>query len=193
MKSSVVLLISFCLTNLVLGEILILLIFFNDIRIDPGCTVTKFDQVPTALEICDDIILDNLEVPAGETLRLHLKAGTTVTFRGTTIFGYKQWLGPLVEINGTDVVIQGEEDSILDGQGPLYWDGLGNWGTPKPSFFHLFLHKSAMYNIHVLNNPVQCTMIYDSTNVIFDGWTIDASLGAKVSFELLLHCIYCLF
>lgn len=77
--------------------------------IPTGCVVTRFDQVPVALAICDNIILDSLEVPAGETLKLHLRDGSTLKFRGTTTFGYQEWDGPLVEINGTDVVIQGEE------------------------------------------------------------------------------------
>lgn len=143
--------------------------------------VTQFDQIPVALEICDAIILDNLEVPSGETLKLHLRRGTTVTFRGTTTFGFQHWEGPLVEINGTDVVITGEDDAILDGQGQLYWDGLGEWGTVKPKFFTLQLHNSIMSNIHVLNNPVHCVLLADSSNVTLDGWVIDASSGDPVS------------
>lgn len=144
--------------------------------------MTSFDQVSVALEICDNIILDSLTVPAGETLKLHLRDGTTLTFRGTTTFGYQEWYGPLVEINGTDVVIQGEKGSVLDGQGPLYWDSLGIWGSLKPRFFTLQLHNSVMKNIYILNSPVHCAMLYDSSDVRLEDWTIDISSGAPVSF-----------
>lgn len=151
--------------------------------IPTGCLVTRFDQVPVALAICDNIILDSLEVPAGETLKLHLRDGSTLKFRGTTTFGYQEWDGPLVEINGTDVVIQGEEGSMLDGQGPLYWDSLGIWGSLKPRFFTLQLHNSVMNHIHILNSPVHCAMLYDSSDVRLEEWTIDISSGAPVSFQ----------
>lgn len=129
-------------------------------------------------------------MPSGETLKLHLRPGTTVTFRGNTIFGYQLWEGPLVEINGTDVVIQGEDGAILDGQGSLYWDGLGEWGTVKPKFFTLQLHNSIMSNIHVLNNPVHCVLLADSSNVTLDGWVIDASDGHPVSINYLYVRIF---
>jgi hypothetical protein len=61
-----------------------------------------------------------------------LFAGTTVTFSGTTTFGYKEWDGPLVSVAGTNVHIQGS--GILDGNGAKYWDGQGsNGGKSTPS------------------------------------------------------------
>jgi len=150
--------------------------------------VTQFDEIPVALENCDAIILDNLQVPSGETLKLHLRTGTTVTFRGNTTFGFQHWEGPLVEINGTDVVIQGEYGAILDGQGQLYWDGLGeSGGALKPKFFTLQLHNSIMSNIHVFNNPLHCVLLTDSSHVVLDSWVIDASSGDPVS----NNCCYC--
>jgi polygalacturonase len=66
-------------------------------------------------------------VPAGDTLDLSkLKSGTTVTFTGTTTFGYKEWEGPLVKFGGTNVHAQGS--GVLDGNGAQYWDGQGSNG-----------------------------------------------------------------
>lgn len=152
------------------------------VLLNVGCLVTKFGQVPVALEICDEIVLDNLLVPAGETLKLTLRSGTTVKFRGTTTFSYYEWEGPLVEINGTDVNIYGEDDSLLDGQGELYWDGKGEWSSiVKPKFFIIQLHNSVMSNIHVLNHPIHCVLLADSSNVTLDGWSINSESGNVVS------------
>ncbi|XP_066258091.1 uncharacterized protein [Euwallacea similis] len=142
-----------------------------------SCVVTDFSQVSVALQICDSITLDNLYIPGGETLRLHLNTETKLYFRGNTTFGYYEWEGPLVEINGTNVTIEGEENSILNGQGPLYWDGQGEWGNLKPKFFTIQLHNSSMNNIHVLNNPIHCVNLVDSSDVRLEGWVIDASSG----------------
>nr|AEE62392.1 unknown [Dendroctonus ponderosae] len=144
-----------------------------------GCEVTQFDQVEDAVQKCDTIIFDNLFVPAGETLNLQLRYNSTVYFRGNTTFGYSEWDGPLVAISATDSVIEGEDGSSFNGQGELYWDGLGIWGSLKPNFFQLRLHNTAMSNIVVLNPPKHSVILQDSTNVELIAWTIDASAGAE--------------
>jgi polygalacturonase len=64
-----------------------------------------------------------------------LKTGTTVTFTGTTTFGYKEWEGPLVSVAGTSITITGT--GTLDGLGAKYWDGKGsNGGKSTASFTH---------------------------------------------------------
>jgi polygalacturonase len=55
-----------------------------------------------------------------------LKTGTTVTFSGTTTFGYKEWEGPLISVAGTSITITGT--GTLDGLGAKYWDGEGSNG-----------------------------------------------------------------
>ncbi|XP_066152562.1 uncharacterized protein [Euwallacea fornicatus] len=142
-----------------------------------SCVVTDYSRVSIALKICETIILDNVYIPGGETLRLHLRDGAKLYFRGNTTFGHYAWSGPLVEITGTNVIIEGEENSILDGQGPLYWDKHGEWGVLKPKFFTIQLHNSSMNNIHVLNNPIQCVNLFNSSNVQLARWVIDASSG----------------
>ncbi|KAL1505594.1 hypothetical protein ABEB36_005123 [Hypothenemus hampei] len=141
-----------------------------------ACTVTQFYQVPVAVEICDNIILDNIEVPGGETLVLHLRPGTTLQFRGNITFNHAVWHGPLVDIKGRNVKIDGS-DAILNGQGEKYWDGLGEWGSVKPDFFTIQLHNSTINNIHVLNAPLHGVFLTNSSHVELDSWVIDNSQG----------------
>lgn len=74
-----------------------------------SCVVTVFEDVENAVLHCDQIILDNLKVPAGVTLQLNLTQGTEVVFRGNISFGFELWDGPLVIINGTNITVRGEE------------------------------------------------------------------------------------
>ncbi|XP_050303599.1 uncharacterized protein LOC126741265 [Anthonomus grandis grandis] len=144
--------------------------------VDDWCVVTEFDEVAKAVKNCTNIILDSVQVPGGETLKLHLNEGTQLIFRGEIVFGYAVWAGPLVEINGTNVYIEGE-GAVLNGQGELYWDGKGEWGSLKPKFFTLQLHNSVMTFINVLNSPVHCVQLADSTDVELSFWTIDNWAG----------------
>jgi hypothetical protein len=50
---------------------------------------------------------------------------TTITFEGTTTFGFAEWAGPLISVAGTNITVSG---GTLDGQGQLYWDGQGSNG-----------------------------------------------------------------
>lgn len=94
---------------------------------------------------CSTITLTDVEVPAGETLDLSgLKSGTKVIFKGTTTFGYKEWKGPLVRIDGDNISVDGT-GATLDGDGKRWWDTKGtNGGKKKPKF--IYAHK--------LNNSV---------------------------------------
>lgn len=57
-----------------------------------ACTISDFSQVSGCLR-STQITVSNLQVPGGETLSLEkLQDGTTVTFSGTTTFGYKEWV-----------------------------------------------------------------------------------------------------
>ena len=57
-----------------------------------ACTISEFSQVSGCLS-STQIIVSSLQVPGGETLSLEkLRDGTTVTFTGTTTFGYKEWV-----------------------------------------------------------------------------------------------------
>jgi polygalacturonase len=92
--------------------------------------------VASAKSSCPTITLDSLVVPAGTTLDLtKLAKGTHVVFKGTTTFGYKEWVGPLVSISGDSLTIDGT-GATLDGDGARWWDTKGsNGGKTKPKFF----------------------------------------------------------
>ncbi|XP_060534912.1 polygalacturonase-like [Cylas formicarius] len=141
------------------------------------CVVSKFDNVVAAVKECSNILFDNLFVPAGITLKLNLTDGAVVTFRGNTTFGFTNWFGPLVTINGTGIVVQGEAGSVFDGQGQLYWDDKGTRGTPKPQFFTIEAFHSIFRNINVLNCPVHCVQPTNAINVTFTDWFIDNRVG----------------
>ncbi|XP_050303857.1 polygalacturonase-like isoform X2 [Anthonomus grandis grandis] len=149
------------------------------IALGKQCIVTKFSQVQHATNICTDIILSNLLVPAGKTLNLNLLNNTQLVFLGNTTFEFTNWLGPLITINGTGLLIAGAENSRIDGQGQMYWDGKGGSGTDKPQFFTIQAFNSIFKNIYVLNSPKDVLQITNSDNVLFSNWYIDDSLGDK--------------
>lgn len=83
---------------------------------------------------CSTITLNNVAVPAGTTLDLSkLADGATVIFQGTTTWGYKEWAGPLLNIGGKKITVQGASGSVLNADGARWWDGQGgNGGKTKP-------------------------------------------------------------
>lgn len=83
---------------------------------------------------CATIVLNNVAVPSGTTLDLSsLADDTTVIFQGTTTWGYKDWVGPLLNIGGNKITVQGAAGSVLNANGSRWWDGQGgNGGKTKP-------------------------------------------------------------
>ncbi|KAK5115346.1 Polygalacturonase 1 [Meristemomyces frigidus] len=149
-----------------------------------SCTfsgATGAAAVAKAKSSCSAIVLSSLQVPAGKTLDLTgLKTGTTVTFEGTTTFGYAAWAGPLVSVSGTDITVTGASGNVLDGQGAKYWDGKGsNGGVKKPKFFyaHNLLGKSSINSINIKNSPVQVYSINGANGLTVNGGTIDNTAG----------------
>ncbi|CAH1115653.1 unnamed protein product [Psylliodes chrysocephalus] len=149
---------------------------------DLDCTITEFSQVKHVTKKCKDIIIKDLVVPGGTTLKLSLKHGSTLEFQGKTSFKYFNWKGPLLKISGDHVHIRGAEGHVLHGDGQLYWDGLGAKGVVKPKFIALSLNNSVIENINVKNCPVHCVSVSNSNNVIMSKWDIDVSEGNKNNF-----------
>ncbi|KAL1505593.1 hypothetical protein ABEB36_005122 [Hypothenemus hampei] len=149
------------------------LLFLSQQIAGESCIVSKFEEVNASLT-CQQIILDNLSVPAGVTLKLNLTNGAEVVFRGNTSFGYEQWDGPLVTINGTNITVRGESGSVIDGLGQYYWDGQGGWSNSKPQFFTIEAFGGSIFrDIYVINTPKDVVQITNSDNVIFTDWFID--------------------
>ncbi|OSS47186.1 hypothetical protein B5807_09884 [Epicoccum nigrum] len=129
---------------------------------------------------CSTIILNDVVVPAGTTLDLSkLADGATVIFQGTTTWGYQEWVGPLLNIGGKKITVQGASGAVLDPNGSRWWDGKGgNGGKTKPKFLSLHsLTDSTVTNLNIKNTPVQAVSIASSTGLTITGMTIDSSAG----------------
>ncbi|KAI7597664.1 Endopolygalacturonase [Hortaea werneckii] len=71
------------------------------VQANSGCTFTEADAAASGKADCKNIVLKDIAVPAGTTLDMtDLNDGTTVTFEGTTTFGYEEWKGPLISFSG---------------------------------------------------------------------------------------------
>lgn len=81
--------------------------------------MTTFEDVEEAVK-CQQIIVDNLAVPAGLTLKLNLTKGAEVIFRGNISFGYEHWDGPLVTINGTEITVRGDDGKVRLSKSPQF-------------------------------------------------------------------------
>ncbi|XP_060535029.1 polygalacturonase-like [Cylas formicarius] len=163
----------------VLCAVLILAVQASTLR-DDGCTITEFEQIEDIVSSCSDIFVDDLVVPGGETLNLTLKQGASATIRGQITFGYTEWGGPLVQISGSGITVTGETDNVLDGQGQLYWDGLGEWGVLKPNFFNIQADaNSLIQGLYVLDCPLHCVVIANSSDVTLKDWSINNAAGDR--------------
>ncbi|XP_023310577.1 polygalacturonase-like [Anoplophora glabripennis] len=146
-----------------------------------SCTISKYNanDIRNAQNDCSQIVINNIEVAAGETLDLtHLKQGTKVIFQGTITWAYKEWSGPLLSVAGTNIEITGASGHVLDGRGSLWWDGLGtNGGKTKPQFFRVKLTNSNIDNINIKNSPVHIFSISNCDNLVIQQINIDNSAG----------------
>ncbi|XP_072396250.1 polygalacturonase-like isoform X2 [Diabrotica undecimpunctata] len=106
---------------------------------------------------------------------------STLTFKGKTTFGSGvQWDGPLISISGQGIHVYGASGSVLDGQGPHYWDGKGGSGTRKPRFIKINANGGSTFQgIHLLNCPINCVSLSGSKDMTIRGWNIDCSAGDK--------------
>ncbi|KAN0085444.1 Glycoside hydrolase [Elaphomyces granulatus] len=150
---------------------------------DGSCTFTGSTGAASAIaskSSCSTITLNNVAVPAGQTLDLsNLGQGTTVTFEGETTFGYSEWEGPLIIISGSGITVTGASGSVINGDGGRWWDGKGgNGGKKKPKFFAAHsLDSSTITGVTIKNSPVQVFSIGGSTDLTLSQVTIDNSAG----------------
>ncbi|TGJ76606.1 hypothetical protein E0Z10_g10851 [Xylaria hypoxylon] len=130
---------------------------------------------------CATIVLSDIAVPSGTTLDLsNLVDGTNVIFEGTTTWDYSEWAGPLLQIKGNNIAIQGASGSVLNPDGARWWDGLGgNGGKTKPKFFaaHTLTGSSSITNLNIKNTPVQAVSINGCTGLTVTNMVIDNSAG----------------
>ncbi|KHE78632.1 glycoside hydrolase family 28 protein [Neurospora crassa] len=158
----------------------------NHIKASSSCTFsgsTGFDLLNKGHSSCQEIVISDLQVPAGKTLSLDkLNPGTTVTFSGKTTFPYTSsgFAGPLLSISSSSkLTIRGLSSSVLYGSGEKYWDGLGQKGPiKKPKFFQVHnLEDSVIEGVTILNAPVQVMSINGCKNLTVTGFTLDNKAG----------------
>ncbi|XP_018324161.1 polygalacturonase-like [Agrilus planipennis] len=147
-----------------------------------SCTLkgSSISDLSSVKKSCSSITIQDLTVPAGQTLDLTgLKSGTTVTFKGTIKFGTKQWAGPLISVSGSQITVNGASGNKIDGGGASYWDGKGgNGGKTKPKFFKAGkLNHSVIKNINIYNSPVHVFSINNCQNLTVQSVLIDDSKG----------------
>lgn len=150
---------------------------------------------------CSTIVLSSVAVPSGVTLDLsdlpdntHVSLMTPnpmpllladnitnkkVIFEGETTWGYEEWEGPLLQIEGTGITITGASGAYLNPDGARWWDGDGgSGGKTKPKFFYAHdLTDSTITNLYIQNTPVQAVSINGVDGLTVTGMTIDNSAG----------------
>ncbi|XP_018562895.1 polygalacturonase-like isoform X2 [Anoplophora glabripennis] len=146
-----------------------------------SCTISKYnlDHINQAQSECSEITIDSLIVPYGVTLDLtKLKTGAKLIFRGTTVWQYEEWEGPLLKIKGTNVEVTGSDDHVLDGRGALWWDGKGgNGGKVKPHFMKATVTNSVIHKLNIKNTPVQAFSVNGCIDSVVQYITIDNKDG----------------
>ncbi|KAE9403323.1 endo-polygalacturonase PG1 [Gymnopus androsaceus JB14] len=121
-----------------------------------------------AAEECDTIVIGGFTVPAGETFSLTPPDGASVSLTGELTFGFEEWSGPLIEINGNDITFDGGGND-LDGQGTLYWDGQGlSGGTTKPDPMLTINMSGSFSNIQIVNSPARAVSVNGDSITISD-------------------------
>ncbi|CAG9854090.1 unnamed protein product [Phyllotreta striolata] len=143
------------------------------------CTITRFDQAASVCSQCKNIQVGSFAVPAGQTLKLALQSGSTLTFAGELSFAFAQWDGPLVWITGNSITVQGTGNHLINGRGELWWDGKGDHSNRKKPQTMLIQSTggSVFKNINVRNCPHTCIGISDSHDVTLDHWNINCADG----------------
>ncbi|TYZ67182.1 hypothetical protein PybrP1_003202 [[Pythium] brassicae (nom. inval.)] len=144
-----------------------------------GCTLSGTYSNSNSIASCANVLISNLNVPAGVTLDLtKVKNGATITFAGTTTFGTKAWAGPLVLLTGENLKVSGT--GTLDGQGAWYW----KQGTKiaRPVFFRLsHVDKSTLSAFTLKNSPSRTFSILHSTDTTLTKLTLDSRAGDGIA------------
>nr|CCJ09443.1 glycoside hydrolase family 28 protein [Phaedon cochleariae] len=140
-----------------------------------NCTIYKLSDAADVTANCDNIVVKDIQIDAGQTLQLFLKDAATLTFQGTITFDYAEWLGPAIWIKGNALKVQGAKfDHLIDGRGAYWWDGLGGSGKQKPLLMKIEATGGSVFNnIHLKNCPQACVGLENSDSVTLTYWDID--------------------
>lgn len=105
-----------------------------------------------------------------------------VIFEGRTTWDYAEWSGSLFSVSGNNITVKGAPDSVLDGQGALWWDGQGNGGgVTKPKFFKANnLNDSVLDSIYILNAPINSFSINYINNLLVKDIVVNNTAGDEL-------------
>ncbi|KAF2659044.1 glycoside hydrolase family 28 protein [Lophiostoma macrostomum CBS 122681] len=146
-----------------------------------SCTATAYSDVSAAVASCTAITLSNIAVPAGSQLDLtKVQPSTTVTFAGTTTFGFKAWENPLILIGGTDFHITAASGAIIDGNGQAWWDGQGDNGVENTDGFNVKATNVLIQDITVINQDDCVAVSSGASNVTVRNASCDGSHGLSI-------------
>ncbi|CAL3969723.1 unnamed protein product [Diplocarpon coronariae] len=154
----------------------------DDYATSSACVVTKPSQLAAAVSNCTSIVLQDLHMPSNKSLDMSkLLENSVVTFAGTTTFAFtnSSTFAP-ISFGGRNITITSEPGAIIDGNGSMYWDGLGsNGGVPKPNTFIQvkLTNHSVIENLHIQNYPVHGFRIADSNSLTVRNIVMDNASG----------------
>ncbi|KAF9159946.1 hypothetical protein BGX20_002738 [Mortierella sp. AD010] len=150
-----------------------------------SCTATSYKQI-AGTKSCSSIVIQGpFTVPANEVIDLTgLKTGTTVKITGTITFakGNLDMNNNLITFGGANIKIDGTS-GVLNGSGPLYWDGKGsNGGVNKPKFVRLQKLSGSITGLTILGSPIQTFAISGCQgltlkNIVIDNRGTNYALG----------------
>ncbi|KAK5112022.1 hypothetical protein LTR62_004556 [Meristemomyces frigidus] len=128
------------------------------------------------------ITLDGIAVPGNATLDLtKVKAGTTITFAGTTTFGFAEANYDLIKVGGINITITAEASAIIDGNGQAWWDGQGtNGGITKPDYFlraSELLGQSTIENLYIQDYLTHCFQVKNSAGLVIENVILNNTAG----------------
>ncbi|KAJ7045218.1 polygalacturonase [Mycena alexandri] len=141
------------------------------------CTVNSVASAAN-LSACTAVIITAFTVPSGNTITIAAASGATVTMTGDITFAKTTSAGPLITFNTNNILFNGGDHKI-NGNGALYWDGLGtNGGVSKPHPFVKFKGFGTFEDVTVLNSPAQAISVGTTGGAaIIQGITVDNSAG----------------
>ncbi|KAJ7052215.1 polygalacturonase [Mycena amicta] len=126
------------------------------------CTVNSVASAAD-LSACTTVLITGFTVPSGQTVTIAAASGATVTMSGDIVFS---------KTTGRLFLTR------IDGNGALYWDGLGtNGGVAKPHPFVKFKGSGTFSFVTVLNSPAQAISVGTTGTTIIERITVDNSAG----------------
>ncbi|KAF5343151.1 hypothetical protein D9758_015205 [Tetrapyrgos nigripes] len=139
-------------------------------------TISSLSDVSSAQE-CTTVVINSFTVTAGQTFTLNPADGASVTLNGDVTFGFAEWAGPLMVVEGNDITFNGNGHT-LNGLGAQYWDGQGgNGGVTKPAPLLRINHDGGTFsNVKVLNSPGRAVAI-GGDGIVVSEITVDNSAG----------------